>query len=152
MFSLFGWLAGEGVVVYGELQIDHGNNVVAVMLGGGWWWWHSWFNARFPWSAVPDPLCGLDDICCGVGSVHVSSPEQVVEVVCIVAGVGGVESSHTVAVVVHEFDDVLVVTKVGVAADTVGGGSVFADGVFGGDGFGVFCVGDDGCGGGAYCL
>lgn len=80
-----------------------------------------------------------------------SSPEKVVEVVWV-AGVGGVESSHTVTVVVHEFDDVLVVAKVGVAADAVGGCAVFADGVFGGDGFGVFCVGDDGCGGGAYGL
>ena len=80
-----------------------------------------------------------------------SSPEQVVEVVWV-AGVGGVESSYAVAVVVHEFDDVLVVAEVGVAADAVGGGSVFADGVFGGDGFGCFCVGDDGGGCGAYCL
>ena len=56
------------------------------------------------------------------------------------------------AVVVHEFDNVLVVAEVGVAADAVGGCAVFADGVFGGDGFGVFGVGDNGCGGGAYCL
>lgn len=56
------------------------------------------------------------------------------------------------AVVVHEFDDVLVVAEVGVSADAVGGCAVFADGVFGGDGFGCFCVGDDGCGGGAYGL
>ena len=56
------------------------------------------------------------------------------------------------AVVVHEFDDVLVVTKVGVSADAIGGCAVFTDGVFGGDGFGVFGVGDDGCGGGAYGL
>ena len=75
MFSLFGWLAGEGVVVDGELQIDHGNNVVAVMLGGGWWGRHSWFDGWFPWSAVPDPLRGLDDVGGGVGPVHVSSPE-----------------------------------------------------------------------------
>ena len=80
--------------------------------------------------------------------VHWSPLEQVVHVV----GVAGVESSHTVAVVVHEFDDVLVVAEVGVSADAVGGGAVFRDGVFGGDGFGVFGVGDDGCGGGAYCL
>lgn len=80
-----------------------------------------------------------------------SSPKQVVEVVCV-AGVGDVESSHTVAVVVHEFDNVLVVSEVGVAADTVGGCAVFRDGVFGGDGFGCFGVGDDGGGGGAYCL
>ena len=83
--------------------------------------------------------------------VHVSSPEQVVEVVWAV-GVGGVEASDAVAVVVHEFDDVLVVAEIGVAADAVGGGSVFADGVFGGDGFGCFGVGDDGGGGGAYGL
>lgn len=81
-----------------------------------------------------------------------SSPEQVVEVVEVTVGVGGVESSYAVAVVVHEFDDVLVVAEVGVAADAVGGGSVFADGVFGGDGFGCFGVGDDSGGGGAYCL
>ena len=56
------------------------------------------------------------------------------------------------AVVVHEFDDVLVVSQIGVAADAVGGCAVFTDGVFGGDGFGVFGVGDDGCGGGAYGL
>lgn len=56
------------------------------------------------------------------------------------------------AVVVHEFDDVLVVAKVGVAADAVGGGAVFRDGVFGGDGFWCFGVGDDGGGGGAYGL
>ena len=56
------------------------------------------------------------------------------------------------AVVVHEFDNVLVVSQIGVSADAVGGCAVFADGVFGGDGFGVFGVGDDGCGGGAYCL
>lgn len=80
-----------------------------------------------------------------------SSPEQVVEVVWV-AGVGGVESSYAVAVVVHEFDNVLVVAKIGVSADTVGGCAVFTDDVFGGDGFGVFCVGDDGCGGGAYGL
>lgn len=80
-----------------------------------------------------------------------SSPEQVVEVVWVV-GVCGVESSYTVAVVVHEFDDVLVVAKIGVSADAVGGCAVFADNVFGGDGFGCFCVGDDCCGGGAYCL
>lgn len=80
-----------------------------------------------------------------------SSPEQVVEVVWV-AGVGGVESSHTVAVVVHEFDDVLVVAEVGVSADAVGGCAVFRDGVFGGYGFGCFGVGDDGGGGGAYGL
>ena len=74
--------------------------------------------------------------------------EHVVEVVWV----AGVESSHTVAVVVHEFDDVLVVAEVGVAADAVGGCAVFTDGVFGGDGFGCFGVGDDGGGGGAYCL
>ena len=56
------------------------------------------------------------------------------------------------AVVVHEFNNVLVVAEVGVSADTVGGCAVFADGVFGGDGFGCFCVGDDCCGGGAYGL
>ncbi|QSL99384.1 hypothetical protein [Propionibacterium phage TCUCAP1] len=94
---------------------------------------------------------GLDDVGGGVGPVHVSSPEQVVEVVWV-AGVGGVESPYTVAVVVHEFDDVLVVAEVCVAADAVGGGSVFRDGVFGGDGFGGLGVGDDGCGGGAYGL
>lgn len=55
-------------------------------------------------------------------------------------------------VVVHEFDNVLVVSQIGVSADAVGGCAVFADGVFGGDGFGVFCVGDDGGGGGAYGL
>ena len=77
-----------------------------------------------------------------------SPPEQVVGV----AGVAGVESSHTVAVVVHEFNNVLVVSQIGVSADTVGGCAVFTDGVFCGDGFGVFGVGDDGCGGGAYCL
>ena len=118
------------------------------MLGGGWWGWHSWFDGWFPWSAVPDPLGGLDDVGGGVGPVHVSSPEHVVEVV----GVAGVESSDAVAVVVHEFDNVLVVSQIGVSADAVGGCAVFADGVFGGDGFGVFGVGDDGCGGGAYCL
>ena len=69
----------------------------------------------------------------------------------VVAG-GGVESSDAVAVVVHEFNNVLVVAEVGVSADTVGGCAVFADGVFGGDGFGCFCVGDDGGGGGAYGL
>lgn len=94
---------------------------------------------------------GLDNVGCGVGPVHWSPPEQVVEVVWVV-GVGGVESSHTVAVVVHEFDNVLMVTKVGVSADAVGGCAVFADGVFGGDRFGCFGVGDDCCGGGAYCL
>lgn len=77
--------------------------------------------------------------------------EEVVEVVWV-EGVGGVESSDAVAVVVHEFDNVLVVSQIGVAADAVGGCAIFCDGVFGGDGFGVFCVGDDGCGGGAYCL
>ena len=56
------------------------------------------------------------------------------------------------AVVVHEFDNVLVVAEVGVAADAVGGCAVFADGVFGSDGFGCLGVGDDGGGGGAYCL
>ena len=56
------------------------------------------------------------------------------------------------AVVVHEFNNVLVVAEVGVSTDAVGGCAVFADGVFGGDGFGCFGVGDDGCGGGAYCL
>lgn len=66
--------------------------------------------------------------------------------------VGGVESSHTVAVVVHKFDDVLVVAEVGVAADAVGGCAVFTDGVFGGDGFWYFGVGDDGGGGGAHGL
>lgn len=121
------------------------------MLGGGWWWWHAWCDTGFPWSAVPDPLGGLDDVGGGVGSVHVSSPEHVVEVVWV-AGVGGVESSDAVAVVVHEFDNVLVVSQIGVSADAVGGCAVFADGVFGGDGFGCFGVGDDGCGGGAYCL
>ena len=80
-----------------------------------------------------------------------SSPEQVVEVVWV-AGVGGVESSHTMAVVVHEFNNVLVVSQIGVSADAVGCCAVFRDGVFGGDGFGCFCVGDDGGGGGAYCL
>lgn len=80
-----------------------------------------------------------------------SSPEQVVEVV-VVVGVCGVESSHTVAVVVHEFDNVLVVSQIGVSADAVGGCAVFADGVFGCDGFGCFCVGDDCCGGGAHGL
>lgn len=80
-----------------------------------------------------------------------SSPEQVVEVVWV-GGVGGVESSHTVAVVVHEFNNVLVVAEVGVSADTVGGCAVFTNSVFGGDGFGCFCVGDDCCGGGAYGL
>lgn len=118
------------------------------MLGGCWWGWHSWFNAWFPWSAVPDPLGCLDDVGCGVGSVHWSPPEQVI----VVVGVGGVESSYAVAIIVHEFDNVLVVAEVGVSADAVGGCAVFADGVFGGDGFGVFCVGDDCCGGGAYCL
>ena len=78
-----------------------------------------------------------------------SPPEQVVEVT---VGVGGVESSDAVAVVVHEFDDVLVVAEVGVSADAVGGCAVFADGVFGGDGFWCFGVGDDGGGGGAYGL
>ena len=119
-----------------------------MMLGGGWWGWHSWLHGGFPWAAVPDPLRGLDDVGGGVGSVHWSPPEQVAGV----AGVGGVESSHTVAVVVHEFDNVLVVSQIGVSADAVGGCAVFADGVFGGDGFGVFGVGDDGCGGGAYGL
>lgn len=56
------------------------------------------------------------------------------------------------AVVVHEFDDVLVVAEVGVAADTVGGCAVFTNSVFGGDGFGCFGVGDDGGGCGAYGL
>ena len=56
------------------------------------------------------------------------------------------------AVVVHEFNDVLVISQIGVSADAVGGCAVFADGVFGGDGFGCFGVGDDGGGGGAYCL
>ena len=83
--------------------------------------------------------------------VHWSPPEQVVEVVWV-AGVGGVESSYAVAVVVHEFNNVLVVTKVGVSADTVGGCAVFTDAVFGGDSFGGFGVGDDCCGGGAYGL
>lgn len=55
-------------------------------------------------------------------------------------------------VVVHEFNDVLVVSEVGVAADAVGGCAVFRDGVFGGDGFGCFGVGDYCCGGGAYGL
>jgi len=122
-----------------------------VVLWRGWWWWHARLHTGFPWASVPDPLGGLDDVCCGVGLVHWSSPEQVVEVVWVV-GVGGVESSYTVAVVVHEFDNVLVVAKIGVSADTVGGCAVFTDDVFGGDGFGVFCVGDDGCGGGAYGL
>ena len=80
-----------------------------------------------------------------------SPPKQVVEIIWV-AGVGGVESSYAVAVVVHEFDDVLVVAKVGVSADTVGGCAVFANNVFGGDGFWGFGVGDDGCGGGAYGL
>ena len=40
-FSLFGWLAGEGVVVDGQLQIDHGDDVVSVMLWRGWWGWHA---------------------------------------------------------------------------------------------------------------
>ena len=80
-----------------------------------------------------------------------SPPEQVVEVVWAV-GVGGVEASDAVAVVVHEFNNVLVVAEVGVSADTVGGCAVFTNGVFGGDGFGCFCVGDDCCGGGAYGL
>lgn len=119
-----------------------------MVLGGGWWGWHARLNTRFPWAAVPDPLRGLDDIGCGVGSVHVSSPEQVVEVVWV----AGVESSYAVAVVVHEFDDVLVVAEVGVSADAVGGCAVFRDGVFGGDGFWCFGVGDDCCGGGAYGL
>ena len=83
--------------------------------------------------------------------VHVSPPEQVVEVVWAV-GVGGIEASDAVAVVVHEFNNVLVVAEVGVAADAVGGCAVFRDGVFGGDGFGCFGVGDDGGGGGAYGL
>lgn len=122
-----------------------------MVLWRGWWGWHAWFDGWFPWSAVPDPLCGLDDVGGGVGSVHVSSPEQVVEVVWV-AGAGGVESSDTVTVVVHEFDNVLVVSQIGVSADTVGGCAVFTDGVFGGDGFGCFGVGDDGGGGGAYCL
>ena len=122
-----------------------------MVLWRGWWWWHSWFDTRFPWASVPDPLGGLDDVGGGVGSVQWSSLEEVVEVVWV-AGVGGVESSDTVAVVVHEFDNVLVVAEVGVSADTVGGCAVFADGVFGGDGFGCFCVGDDGGGGGAYGL
>lgn len=121
------------------------------MLGGGWWGWHARLHTGFPWSAVPDPLGGLDDVGGGVGSVHVSSPEHVVEVVCL-AGAGGVESSDAVAVVVHEFNNVLVVSQIGVSADAVGGCAVFTDGVFGGDGFGCFCVGDDGGGGGAYCL
>ena len=56
------------------------------------------------------------------------------------------------AVVVHEFDNVLVVAEVGVSADAVVDCAVFADGVFGGDGFGCFGVGDDGGGGGAYGL
>lgn len=77
--------------------------------------------------------------------------EQVVEVVWVV-GVGGVESSYAVAVVVHEFNNVLVVAEVGVSADAVGGCAVFRDSVFGGDGFGCFGVGDDGGGGGAYGL
>ena len=149
MFSLFGGFAGEGVVVDGQLQVDHGDDVVAVVLWGGWWGWHARLHARFPWAAVPDPLGGLDNICGGVGLVHLSPPKQVVEVT---VGVGGVESSHTVAVVVHEFNNVLVVAEVGVAADAVGGCAVFADGVFGGDGFGCFYVCDDCCGGGAYGL
>lgn len=122
------------------------------MLWRGWWGWHARLDARFPWAAVPDPLGGLDYFCGGVGSVHWSPPEKVVEVVCVAAGVGGVESSHTVAVVVHEFDNVLVVAEVGVSADAVGGCAVFANAVFGGDGFGCFGVGDDCCGGGAYGL
>lgn len=122
-----------------------------MVLGGGWWGWHARLNRGFPWAAVPDPLRGLDDVGGGVCLVHWSPPEQVIKA-AVVAGVGGVESPYAVAVVVHEFDDVLVVTKVGVAADTVGGCSVFRDGVFGGDGFGCFGVGDDCCGGGAYGL
>lgn len=123
------------------------------MLGGGWWWWHARLHAGFPWAAVPDPLGCLDDVGCGVGPVHWSPPEQVVEVVWVAAvGVCGVESSYTVAVVVHEFNNVLVVAEVGVAADTVCCCAVFANTVFGGDCFGVFGVGDDGCGGGAYGL
>lgn len=118
------------------------------MLGGGWWGWHARLHGGFPWSAVPDPLRGLNDVGGGVGSVHWSSPEHVVEVVWV----AGVESSDAVAVVVHEFNNVLVVSQIGVAADAVGGCAVFRDGVFGGDGFGVFGVGDDGGGGGAYCL
>lgn len=122
-----------------------------MVLWRGWWGWHSWLHGGFPWAAVPDPLGCLDDVGCGVGLVHWSSPEQVVEVVWI-AGVGGVESTHTVAIIVHEFNNVLVVAEVGVAADAVGGRAVFTDGVFGGDGFGCFGVGDDGGGGGAYGL
>lgn len=122
-----------------------------MVLWRGWWGWHARLDARFPWAAVPNPLGGLDDVCCGVGPVHVSPPEKVVEVVWV-AGVGGVESSYTVAVVVHEFDNVLVVAEVGVSADAVGGCAVFANAVFGGDGFGCFGVGDDCCGGGAYGL
>lgn len=122
-----------------------------MVLWRGWWGWHAWFDGGFPWASVPDPLGCLDDVGGGVGSGHVSYPEQVVEVVWV-AGVGGVESSNTVAVVVHEFNNVLVVAEVGVSADTVGGCAVFTNSVFGGDGFGVFCVGDDGGGGGAYCL
>lgn len=116
-----------------------------MVLWRGWWGWHAWFYGGFPWASVPDPLGGLDNVGGGVGSVHWSSPEQVV-------GVVGVESSDAVAVVVHEFNNVLVVSQIGVSADAVGGCAVFADGVFGGDGFGVFGVGDDGCGGGAYGL
>lgn len=119
-----------------------------MVLWRGWWGWHARFDTRFPWASVPDPLGGLDDVGCGVGLVHWSSLEQVVEVVWV----AGVESSDAVAVVVHEFDDVLVVAEVGVSADAVGGCAVFCDGVFGGDGFGCFCVGDDCCGGGAYGL
>ena len=122
-----------------------------MVLWRGWWGWHARLYTRFPWAAVPDPLGGLDDVGCGVGLVHWSPLEQVVEVVWV-AGVDGVESSDAVAVVVHEFDDVLVVAEVGVSADAVGGCAVFCDGVFGGDGFGCFGVGDDCCGGGAYCL
>ena len=77
--------------------------------------------------------------------------KQVVHVAGV-AGVAGVELSDAVAVVVHEFNNVLVVSQIGVSTDAVGGCAVFADGVFGGDGFGCFGVGDDGCGGGAYCL
>lgn len=116
-----------------------------------WWRGHARLNTGVPWAAVPDPLGCLDNVGCGVGLVHWSSPEQVVEVVWV-AGVCGVESSYAMAVVVHEFDDVLVVAEIGVAADAVGGGSVFADGVFGGDGVWCFGVGDDCCCGGAYGL
>ena len=86
-----------------------------MVLWRGWWGWHARFDTRFPWAAVPDPLGGLDDVGCGVGLVHWSPLEQVVWV----TGVGGVESSNAVAVVVHEFDNVLVVAEVGVSADAV---------------------------------